>query len=106
MIFYTQEAKDLLTKYKDKVPLPIIQVAKDLGVKVHFTTDFDDRKSGQIQKVDGAYHIYLNARHSAARNRFTLAHELGHYLLHKDYLDGNNGFVDYDSRTISLAVRG
>lgn len=49
--------------------------------------DFESPKISAISipPLDGAPHlIFLNLVHSADRERFTLAHELGHFVLHGD----------------------
>jgi len=42
--------------------------------------------SGLILFSDGKYKIYINSQCGENRKRFTLAHELGHYFLHREYL--------------------
>ena len=43
--------------------------------------------SGELQKVNGQWAIIVNKTHSINRQRYTIAHELGHYCLHKDFKD-------------------
>ncbi|WP_334085047.1 ImmA/IrrE family metallo-endopeptidase [Helicobacter typhlonius] len=50
--------------------------------------------SGIIEKFTHYYQITLNKYHSNLRRRFTLAHELGHFLLHKQYLENNKKIED------------
>lgn len=42
--------------------------------------------SGQIECVDGAFKISINAFENPRRQKFTAAHELGHFMLHRDLL--------------------
>ena len=43
---------------------------------------------GQIKKTpDGGYQILVLGSDHYYRKRFTMAHELGHYMLHKDKID-------------------
>ena len=48
--------------------------------------------SGQIARLQGAagnrYRIDINGKHSEKRRRFTLAHEIAHFVLHREFLDG------------------
>lgn len=44
----------------------------------------DDAISGAIQRRNNGFVIRINRSHSANRQRFTMAHELAHYLLHRD----------------------
>ncbi len=41
-------------------------------------------QSGQLSYSDGFWTININSLHNKKRQRFTLAHELGHYILHKE----------------------
>lgn len=47
--------------------------------------------SGLLKKKEGEWVIYVNQEDSPSRKVFTIAHELGHYFLHKDSCDN---FVD------------
>jgi Zn-dependent peptidase ImmA (M78 family) len=51
-----------------------------------------------LQKQKAKPRILINSDHSETRQRFTLAHELGHYFLHKDGGD----FIDGDKTKILL----
>lgn len=41
-------------------------------------------QSGKLSYSDGLWTISINSLHSKKRQKFTLAHELGHYILHKE----------------------
>lgn len=57
------------------------------GVRFWRKEDMPPRMSGAIV-MNGEYDfdIFVNAREAEARQRFTAAHELAHYVLHKDAL--------------------
>jgi len=81
--------------------LELEKVLTRLNLKC-FEADFqDDNISGQIEKKDSGYHIYVNQHHSPNRQRFTIAHEIGHYLsflegsYSKEELMKNEGYEDY-----------
>jgi Zn-dependent peptidase ImmA (M78 family) len=62
--------------------LQIDPLCKKLNLKC-FSALFDDNNiSGAIIKDDNGdtYSIYANREHQPARQRFTLAHEIGHYI--------------------------
>jgi Zn-dependent peptidase ImmA (M78 family) len=40
--------------------------------------------SGFLEKIDDQWCIYINQYESVPRQRFTIAHELGHFILHSD----------------------
>lgn len=49
-----------------------------------------DNISGYIEKKDDKFIIAVNSLQSPLRQRFTLAHELGHYILHRNNLEGQH----------------
>lgn len=51
----------------------------------------DAAKSGSLSYKDGKWIMCINSNHNKKRQRFTMAHELGHYILHKGK---NVEFVD------------
>ena len=66
----------------------IITIAKALGIEV-YESNFNeyDNVDGFLEYPRKAHtkpKIYLNKNRTAARKKFTLAHELGHFVLHKD----------------------
>lgn len=66
-----------------EVPVNVGAVASELGIDVHEGA-FDDDVSGTIY-IMGEHKavVALNANNNPRRKRFTLAHEIGHFLLHK-----------------------
>lgn len=48
-------------------------------------------QSGSLSNIDGKWIICINKNHNIKRQKFTIAHELGHYILHKGK---NVEFVD------------
>lgn len=88
---------DIRKKYCTQAPIPVVAIAKEWGIKVYKTGDFDDRISGLIQKDEhyggkSGYAIYTNARHPVTRRRFTIAHEIGHFYLHRELI--GDGITD------------
>ena len=55
--------------------------------------------SGMLEKVsDGQYRLYYNENDPETRQRFTVAHEIGHFILHKALLgDGVDDDMAYRS---------
>ena len=76
-------------------PRNIVAICNELGITVQETGQFSNEISGMIFKEDGKYFILVNKNHSIGRKSFTIAHELGHYCLHKDLLDENSQLVSY-----------
>ncbi len=71
------------------LPVPIEDICKKLGLNV-VEFDFPDTFSGVLRKEKMA--IGVNKNHPTVRQRFTLAHELGHFLLghEDDTIDGRS----------------
>ncbi|MES2272977.1 MAG: ImmA/IrrE family metallo-endopeptidase, partial [Chlamydiota bacterium] len=81
-------AIDIIRKYQTKPPVNILGIAHELRIKVYRTKDWPDLLSGQIIKDEqrgggSGYAIFINALHKLVRQRFTIAHELAHFILHK-----------------------
>lgn len=75
-----------------KAPIPVDKIAKALGVQIRYSP-LDEELSGMIYIKDGIPIIGVNALHHPNRQRFTIAHELGHYMLHRNVLS-NEVHVD------------
>jgi Zn-dependent peptidase ImmA (M78 family) len=76
-------ARDLLdTLDIRKVPVPLEMIGEHLGAKIRIAP-LDEELSGIIFIRDGMPIIGINAIHHPNRQRFTLAHEFGHLVLHK-----------------------
>jgi Zn-dependent peptidase ImmA (M78 family) len=69
------------------VPVSVERIAKFLGVEVRFV-QLDDELSGMVFMKDGTTFIGVNALHHPNRQRFSIAHELGHVVMHKEMLEG------------------
>ena len=67
-------------------PVEIYGLCKRVGVPAENRPDMPRSLSGFILKEDGAFRIFCNGNHPETRRRFTAAHELAHYLLHRDEL--------------------
>jgi Zn-dependent peptidase ImmA (M78 family) len=76
------QAEALLGGHKSAIPVNLIAVAKRLGLVIEPAVLGDD-VSG-ILVVDGDRGVIgYNRDQSDARQRFTIAHEIGHYVLHR-----------------------
>lgn len=79
-------------------PVPVKKIARalDLVLQLHF---FDKQEFSGILVREGAKSILgVNASHHPNRQRFTIAHEIGHFLLH----EGDRVFVD---RSYNVSLR-
>lgn len=76
----------ILEQYKGP-PVNIEGIIRSFGIEIDKKADLDSEISGQIEKVDDStYRISANKTDHYFRQRFTLAHELGHYLYHADLI--------------------
>jgi Zn-dependent peptidase ImmA (M78 family) len=66
-------------------PVPVEKVARYLGAKVRYSP-LDGEISGMIYIKDGMPIIGVNSLHPPNRQRFTIAHECGHLILHRDLI--------------------
>jgi len=93
------EAKELLRQCDiTSAPVPVDLIAKYLGVEVRFAP-LDDELSGMVFIKDGRPIIGVNALHHPNRQRFTIAHELGHFVLHRELIT-NSVHVDKQFRVL------
>lgn len=78
-----QAARDLLASAQvDGPPVPVDELAADLGIDVVYELYQGDTSGLLLHAPDGAKTIGVNTFHPRTRQRFTVAHELGHALLH------------------------
>jgi Zn-dependent peptidase ImmA (M78 family) len=63
-------------------PVPIEKIAKAAGAKI-VPNDFKDEVSGLLIRREGTVIIGVASEQSKERQRFTIAHELAHLLLHE-----------------------
>ena len=66
-------------------PVPIERLARQRGMKVQFSP-LDPELSGMAYVKEGVPFIGVNSLHHPNRQRFTIAHEMGHHILHAGLL--------------------
>jgi hypothetical protein len=64
-------------------PVPVEHILAANGLHIHYKP-LEPNVSGVLVRKDGTAYVGVNAIHHKNRQRFTLAHELAHYLLHPD----------------------
>src|SRR5215813_4309479 len=91
-----QQVEALLTKFKVAGgPVPVEKIARSLGIRIDLD-EVDDDLSGFLVRDEKNKRTVIGANksHHPRRRRFTIAHELGHYLLHRGqavHLDESRG---------------
>ena len=94
----SEDQKVIIESKHTDLPVKIGQVAQELGLKVKSAT-LDANISGMILSEDEGHLIKINRHDVKERQRFTLAHEIAHFLLHRDFIgDGIEDDVLYRSR--------
>lgn len=84
----------IVKRFTANFPVKVGELANELGLKVT-RAPLPPKISGLIQPCDDApsgFEIRVNKYEMAERQRFTVAHEIAHYLLHRD--DIGSGVVD------------
>ncbi len=78
-------AADRHSKSYSSPPIPVLEIAESNGVDVIFS------EFGHLDNVIAGFcdfeakQLFVNAHDPLTRQRFTIAHELGHWLLHRQY---------------------
>jgi Zn-dependent peptidase ImmA (M78 family) len=79
-----EKQADDLTKNLVAPPVPVIEIAEQSGVDVVFA-NFGEHTSTVAGFCDFAESkLFVNRDDATERQTFTIAHELGHWLLHRD----------------------
>ncbi|MGB6229088.1 MAG: ImmA/IrrE family metallo-endopeptidase [Litorimonas sp.] len=81
-----EAARSVLEEHWGKnSPVNLKRLAKRMGIVLEFAP-FKDQLSGISFIDDGKSYIGVNSLHSTNRQRFTIAHEIGHHVLHQELL--------------------
>jgi Zn-dependent peptidase ImmA (M78 family) len=78
-----QRARQLLDRFGVKLPpVPVEELAQKLGARLSYEP-LKGNVSGMLYRREGESPIIgVNSVHAYTRQRFTIAHEIGHLLLH------------------------
>ena len=97
--------RDRIIRCIKSYPVEIERICEEFQLKV-YQESLGYFISGKITKDgENSYFITVNDDHHPNRQRFTIAHELGHYLLHRDHIgDGITEDSLYRSEHISNAL--
>lgn len=84
----SNEQFEIIAQFSGDTPVRLGDLATALGLKVSLAT-LQHGISGQIKPdalAPAGFAIRINRHEAKTRQRFTLAHEIAHFLLHKDKL--------------------
>jgi Zn-dependent peptidase ImmA (M78 family) len=83
-------AEAILNKVRiTSLPVPVEEVAQKFQIRISRAPH--KNFSGMLIRKDGGALIGVNSDEAEVRQRFTIAHELGHFFLHPE----QDAFVDY-----------
>ncbi len=80
--------QELIEKYDLSPPIDVNEIVEK--EHIHFSDEFDIERlseAGYIHKTLDKTKIWVNPMEAQSRQRFTMAHELGHYFLHLQDID-------------------
>lgn len=106
-----QKAKEFVELYNPSglIPFPFEETINALGdIRLKYLTTDNADINGAIYLSEGIYYIVINSTKPPKRQYFTLAHELGHYYLHRNTLkdEPGSGFIDFKSlESVSSLLR-
>ncbi len=86
-------------------PVPVERIAASANAVIRYEP-LDGELSGMVHRGnEGTAVIGVNSLHPPRRNRFTIAHEIGHLVLHDDELHVDDPLpVGYRNRKSAMAV--
>lgn len=97
---------------RDRFPVDVKLIARDISsrqpdpiTKIH-GGDIGDLEGMLIKREKGWFLLYNEMVESPGRINFTIAHELGHYLLHRrrreDFKCGTQDLLDWETQTKTM----
>jgi Zn-dependent peptidase ImmA (M78 family) len=93
-----------IQRFAKQTPVRIENLISELGVK-YIETDLAQGKSGYIERSPDGYRIVVNKNEGPQRRRFTAAHELAHYILHRDMLEENGVLHRHEDALFDVFAR-
>jgi len=91
---------EILNDAREHLPVPVKSLPARLGIKLR-AAFLGSGISGMLEKSGDSFLLTVNATDSDTRQRFTLAHELGHYMLHRHLVgDGLDDDMAYRSTEV------
>jgi Zn-dependent peptidase ImmA (M78 family) len=96
------QARKLLTRLElTKPPIAVEKIARRLGIKL-IDHEFDSNISSLLVCKANQFIICVNKEHPLSRRRFSVAHEIGHFILHRDEAP----YIDKDCEIYFRAANG
>lgn len=102
----------LFRPYMQDAPVDVQACAREVGLPI-YSADLGQGVSGMIKRKGDGYVCYVDSTEPSVRQRFTAAHELGHFVLHRELLgeahsdnyllraDGFNGYQETQANSFA-----
>jgi Zn-dependent peptidase ImmA (M78 family) len=93
--FVRQMAKKILAESNVKAPpVDLLQILTAHGIGYEEVEDFPDTVDALIVEDGSKVYAAVNAKQHLHRRRFSLAHELGHYFMHRQGMPEEDITID------------
>ena len=102
-----QDVEEILKVLRiEAAPVPIGRIASAMNAQVHYSPfDGDGDLAGMLIRKGGKIIIGVNSSHHSNRQRFTVAHELGHLRYHEGEIHVDRKLqINRRDATSSLAI--
>ena len=76
----------IISRHTQNAPVNVEAIARDLGLSVYLDRQMPADIAGKIVRSPSGYSLYIIAADPTRRRRFTLAHEIAHFVLHRDLI--------------------
>ncbi len=91
------EKLEVIRRHQNTAPVNTVPIAEAMGVRVWTAGDWPENLLGKIMRSQSrggsaGYAIFVNRNMPKVRRRFTIAHEIAHYVLHEEHI--GDGIVD------------
>ncbi|MEM8988386.1 MAG: ImmA/IrrE family metallo-endopeptidase [Pseudomonadota bacterium] len=103
------DEKALVRRHQKQAPVDVRALAADLGLNV-YKDDLGQDVSGVLKRDardagPSGWVVLVNTDHNRNRQRFTIAHEIGHFLLHRERAEEEGEVTDdYFYRAFSSPI--
>ncbi|MGV2984414.1 ImmA/IrrE family metallo-endopeptidase [Microbacterium sp. AGC85] len=75
------------------IPVDPIAIARDMGAQV-FSAQLGDDVYGMVKGTTNGIEIFVDVDNPRVRQRFTVAHEVGHVVANRGVLEAGVGYVE------------
>ena len=88
-----KKAEDLALKYSEAPAVDVKKIAAKLGLRV-YESDLENDVSGILVRRENISFCFYNSKDAHTRQRFTIAHEMAHFVLGHQDQQGEDVHVD------------